>query len=238
MAFLLFLLALFMFIVGDTRIPGDLLASLERPYVVESLEDIPASDAIVMLGGAVRPSKHEVFGLDLAPAADRVIMALELARRGKAKNLVVGGALQKVNGRIHIEADMTKQWLEAWALTSARIHSLGGCSDTHDEAVRVAALLKKEGWQRVILVTSAYHMRRAKATFETAGVPVVCVPCDFQTKVSVETGDSLVLVPRYPGFQKLSLYLHEQIGWVAYRRHGWIKPASVPSSSSAAPIKT
>ena len=147
MAVFLFMLALLMFLVGSTRIPGDFVASLERPFVVENLDDVPASDAIVVLGGAVRPSKYEVFGLDLAPAADRVVMALELVRRGKAKNLVLGGAMHTVNGQTHIEADLTKQWLETWSLTNAQIHSLGGCANTHDEAVRVVTLLKEKGWQ-------------------------------------------------------------------------------------------
>jgi len=238
MAVFLFALAAFMFVVGSTSVPGDLVASLERPFVVESLENIPVSDAIVVLGGAVQPSRHEAFGLDLGAAADRVVMGVELARRGKAKHLVFGGSAHTVNGRTHIEADMTKQWLETWGLTNAQIDSLGGCVNTRDEAVRVAALMKEKGWQRVILVTSAYHMRRAQATFQAAGVPVVCVPCDFQTEVSVETEDELELVPRYSGFQKISLYLHEQIGWLAYRRHGWIKPVPPPPSPAAAPAKS
>ena len=79
-------------------------------------------------------------------------------------------------------------------------------------------------------------MKRAQATFQTAGVPVFCVPCDFQTKVSVETGDELVLIPipRPGGFQKVSLFLHEQIGWLTYRMRGWIKPASLPPTPSEA----
>jgi uncharacterized SAM-binding protein YcdF (DUF218 family) len=240
MAVFLFALAVLIYIVGSTSVPGDLLASLEQPFVVENLENIPVSDAIVVLGGAVRPSKYEAFGLDLGAAADRIVMGLELARRGKARNLVLGGSTHTVNGRTHIEADMTKQWLETWGLTNALIFSLGGCGNTHDEAVRVAALVKEKGWQRVILVTSAFHMRRAQATFQTAGVPVVCVPCDFQTEVSVETeGEpTLVPIPGPDGFQKISLFLHEQIGWLAYRRHGWVKPLPRTPSPGAARAKS
>jgi len=236
LAVFLFGIDAFLSVVGCTRIPGDLVATLERPFVIENLETIPAADAVVALGGSVRPSKYEAFGLDMREGADRVVMAVELARRGKAKNLVLGGAVHTVNGRTHIEADMTKQWLETWGLTNAPIYSLGGCANTHDEAVRVAALLKEKGWQRVILVTSAYHMKRARATFQTAGVPVICVPCDFQTEVSVETGNEPVLIPipRPGGFQKVSLFLHEQIGWLTYRMRGWIKPSSLSPSPPVA----
>jgi len=235
LAVFLFVVALFMSVVGCTRVPGDLVATLERPFVIKNLETVPAADAVVALGGAVRPSKYDALGLDLRDAADRVVMALELIRRGKAKNLVLGGAVHAVNGQQRIEADMTKKWLETWGLTNAQIYSLGGCANTHDEATRVAALLKEHGWRRAILVTSAYHMKRARATFLTAGVPVVCVPCDYQTKVSVETEDerALIPIPRPAGFQKASLFLHEQIGWLSYRLRGWIKPSALTNGQTA-----
>jgi uncharacterized SAM-binding protein YcdF (DUF218 family) len=204
-------------------VPGDLVASLERPFIVRELDKLPACDAVVVLGGACRPSKFDVGGLDLTAASDRVIMGLELIRRGKARNLVVSGAGHNVNGRKLVEADLTKRWLTTWHLPNAPIESLGACVDTHDEALRVAALRREKGWQKVLLVTSAFHMKRAQAVFRTAGVPVVCVPCDFQTDISIETEWGWAWVPRQPGFEKLTLYIHEQIGWLVYRWRGWIK---------------
>jgi len=150
-------------------------------------------------------------------------MGLELIRRGKAKSLVVSGAVQNVNGQKLVEADLTRHWLAMWHLPDAPVESLGGCSNTHDEALRVEALRKEKGWEKILLVTSAYHMKRAQAVFRTAGVPVVCVPCDFQTEVSIETEWRWAWVPRCFGFEKMSLYIHEQIGWWVYRWRGWIK---------------
>ncbi len=37
--------ALFMFVIGCTSVPGRLLATLEEPFVIESLESIPECDA-------------------------------------------------------------------------------------------------------------------------------------------------------------------------------------------------
>ncbi len=181
----------------------------------------------VMLGGGVRPSKHEAFGLDLTAAGDRMVMAVELVRRGKAPNLVLGGGAHRVNEQERVEADLMKRWLETWNIVQAPIFSLGGCANTRDEAVRTAALAREQGWKRVVLVTSAYHMRRARAVFLTEGVSVVCVPSDFQTEVSVETEDSIQLVPRHAGFYKMSLFFHEHIGWAMYRKRGWIQPEKI-----------
>src|ERR1700679_292401 len=41
---------LFVTIVGSTPVPDWLLESLERPYAGVRIEDLPAADAIVMLG--------------------------------------------------------------------------------------------------------------------------------------------------------------------------------------------
>ncbi|MDW8311067.1 MAG: YdcF family protein, partial [Verrucomicrobiales bacterium] len=154
------------------------------------------------------------------------VMGAELLRRGKGRHLVVGGAAHRVQGQVLVEADLARRWLETLGLARVPVISLGKCINTRDEAVRVAALCRERGWTNVLLVTSAYHMKRAEAVFRTAGVPVTCVPCDFQTEVSVMTESEVAWVPRVAGFQKLSLYVHEQIGWWVYRWRGWITPAA------------
>lgn len=47
--------------------------------------------------------------------------------------------------------------------------------------------------------------------------------CDYKTSVSLEGKSKYSLIPRYSGFEKTSMYLHEAIGWYAYRLKGYIK---------------
>jgi uncharacterized SAM-binding protein YcdF (DUF218 family) len=250
LAVFLALLALGISVVGSTRLPDELLERLERPYAGRDLQALPVCDAVVVLGGGARPSRYDVGGLDLTAAGDRLVMGAELLRRGKARYLVVGGGAQTVRGQHLVEADLVRRWVTTLGLTAAPVISLGRCLHTRDEAVNVAALCRERGWTNVLLVTSASHMKRAEATFRTAGVPVVGVPCDFQTEVSVMTESERVWVPTVAGFQKLSSYFHEQLGWWAYRWRGWIAsatptpspsppqnrpPAGRPTTASAAP---
>lgn len=226
LALFLALLAGGMFAVGGTRWPNQLLAQLERPYAGRDLGALPACDAAVVLGGGARPSRYDVGGLDLSDAGDRLVMGAELIRRGKVRYLVAGGAAHRVGGQWVAEADLTRGWLQTWGLAHVPVISLGKCVNTRDEAVRVAALCRERGWTNVLLVTSAWHMKRAEAVFRTAGVPVVCVPCDFQSEVGAMTEPEQSWVPRAGGFQTLALYVHEQLGWWAYRWRGWIAPAA------------
>lgn len=209
-------------VIGSTGFPGWLLGTLEDPHAGTDLHALPPADAVVVLGGGIEPSQFEAGGVHFSKAGDRIIMALELMRLGKAPVLVIGGGGGELDGKPHSEADDVKAWLEAWKLPAAPVISLGMNRDTHDEALKVRALAAEWKWSRVLLVTSAYHMRRAAATFRTAGVDVVTVGCNFFTDVSTTAAPTRWHFPTYPGFEKVSIWLHEQIGWAVYRHRGWI----------------
>lgn len=213
----------FIWLVGATPLPGTLLGSLERPWVGVKRADLPVADAIVLLGGFSVPSREEVGRLHFNQSADRAVVALELLRLGKAKTLVVGGSGLTVNGEALAEADLLRDLLAAWQPADAQILSLGGCKHTRHEAEKVAKLAHERGWRRVLLVTSASHMRRAAGVFRTTtGIEVFPVPGAFLTTVSIITTDSADLIPRSAGFVKLESWLHEIIGWRVYRWRGWI----------------
>ena len=208
-------------VIGSTPLPGKLMETLERQYVQTNIYNVPVCDAVVSLGGSVQASKYDIYGLDVMFTGDRIFMAVELVKKGRAKNLIIGGSGYEVNGVKKIESDMVKHWLEEWKLVNVPIYSLGATENTHEEALRTAELAQKLGWKSVILVTSAYHMPRTAATFRKTGLNIVCVPCDFQTSVSIETPVTYTLVPRYQGFMKLSLFIRETVGLMIYKMRGW-----------------
>lgn len=216
-------LALFIWIVGATPLPGSLLGSLERPWAGVKRAELPQADAVMLLGGFSAPSREEVGRLHFNVSADRAVAALELVRLGKAPVLIVGGSAVTVAGEPFAEADLFKDLVVARQLGGPEVISLGGCKNTRHEAEKVARLAQERGWKRVLLVTSAAHMRRASGVFRTTtGLEVIPAPAAFLTGVSIVTPDSVDLVPRAAGFVKLENYLHEQIGWRVYRWRGWI----------------
>ena len=220
-------MAVFIWLIGGSGLPDRLLGALERPQVGTGLAEVPVGDAVVMLGGGHRHSKHGTFEMDLTAAADRAVTAMELIRLGKAPVLVLGGNYYEVNGQKLVEAELLQRWFAAWQLTNAPVLNLGINANTHDEALHTRALCTERGWKRVLLVTSAFHMRRAEAVFRTAGVPVVPVACDFQTSAGDKTAE-INVIPRLEGFQQLGIYLHEIYGWHYYRLRGWIDGSAKP----------
>lgn len=224
-------MAFFIWVIGGSGLPDRLLGGLERPQVRNGFADIPVCDAVVVLGGGYRHSKHDAFEIDFTAAADRIIMALELIRQHKAPVLVLGGTHYEANGTSVAEAELLRPWLAAWRLTNAPVLVIGINANTHDEAMHTKALCAEHHWQRVIIVTSAFHMRRAAAVFRTAGVPVVGVACDYQTSCNEKIAE-INLIPRNEGFQQLGLYLHEIYGWLYYRLRGWIDGSPKPVNAN------
>jgi len=104
------------------------------------------ADAVVVLSG----------GLDR-----RLDPALALVRRGVAPTLV-------------ISSPMRGPWPKAVALCSGRMKAAPGAKvvcfqpepySTQGEARAVARLARTHGWTRVVVVTSTYHVTRAKMLF-------------------------------------------------------------------------
>lgn len=212
-----------MTLLGSTDFPGWVLRTLERPWAGVKVAELPVCDAVVVLGGGTEPSRYEAGGMHLTKAGDRLIMGLELMRLGKAKALCLGGGGANFDGEIKVEADVAKALLASWNLpANAELLSFGLTKNTHEEALKTAALLRERGWKRVLLVTSAFHMKRAAATFRTAGVDVVPVPCNFLTSVSTAPPPLEFKVPNWGGCEKIGIWMHELIGWQMYRRRGWI----------------
>ena len=99
---------------------------------------------------------------------------------------------------------------------------MGVNSNTRDEAINALELANKRGWKKIALITSAWHMRRSKALFEQVGFEVVPVGSDLQGTRALENNWSFYPVPHTAGFNHLSCYMHEQIGWLYYKLRGWL----------------
>ena len=90
-------------------------------------------------------------------------------------------------------------------------------ADTRENATFSASMLKQGGVQRILLVTSAWHMPRAVAAFEGTGLTVVAAPTGFRSPVADDVTNFL---PHWHGLRDSCLALHEWTGraWYWLRR--------------------
>jgi uncharacterized SAM-binding protein YcdF (DUF218 family) len=108
--------------------------------------------------------------------------------------------------------------LQVMGIPAAAIVQEGKSRDTYQNAVYTAQILKERGIRRILLVTSAFHMRRAQALFVAQGLEVVPAPTDYQRLASPP-----LMSPWMPSVSDLwqSTYaLHELLGYQIYRYQG------------------
>jgi uncharacterized SAM-binding protein YcdF (DUF218 family) len=205
-----------------TPLASLLMSELEGGQAPIQIRDLPAADVIVCLGGGAEPSRSEPTGVHLKTSGDRLTTALALLAQKKAPLLLLGGGGYQDKGETMPEADQVIKFIRTLAGNADSITSLGICADTHDEAVKVAALFKERGWKRVLLVTSAYHMPRAAGTFRKAGIAFDTVPCNYLSSIN-RIGDFHWLhLPHPEAFAVFATWFHEMLGTWLYRSKGWI----------------
>ena len=95
-------------------------------------------------------------------------------------------------------------------------------TNTLQEAKAVKKILNNEiisSQKQIILVTSAFHMKRAKKVFENEGIIVSPYPVDFHSnkKPSSSFKNPLKWVPSSSSLSKNSFAIREIIGRIIYR---------------------
>jgi uncharacterized SAM-binding protein YcdF (DUF218 family) len=222
-----FMLMLWLFFsaFACTPLTGILLLSLEEANPPQLLEKLQPADVVVCLGGSAGPSRFEVTGVNFSSNVDRIISGLHILAQGKAKAMLIGGGAYLHQGRWVSEADAVARIFSGALSLPKPLTSLGYCADTHDEAVKTARIAAQKGWRRIILVTSAAHMKRAQGCFEKLGLQVEPVRCDFISCFLNPQANGRVLPihpPRLGALQGMGSLIHEWLGLLLYRWRGWI----------------
>jgi uncharacterized SAM-binding protein YcdF (DUF218 family) len=93
--------------------------------------------------------------------------------------------------------------------------------NTRENAIETAKILRERALDKVLLVTSAYHMRRALGVFRKAGIDAIPAPTDHQSRSIVGLGP-LAWVPDAEALRDSTLVLKEYLGIQVYRWRGWI----------------
>jgi uncharacterized SAM-binding protein YcdF (DUF218 family) len=194
--------------------------SLERDYPPVALESLPNADAIVVLGGAISGVVSPRLFPDLSSAADRVWHAARVYHAGKAPLLVVSGGRLPWRDEEAPEAVAILVFLEDLGVASDHVLLEDRSSTTRGNALETRELLRQRGIKRVLLVTSALHMRRAVAAFRAVGIDVVPVATDHEVVDRTPT-TPLDYIPDAGALAGGSRALKEYLGVFVYWLRGW-----------------
>ena len=207
-----------------------LIWGLEDRAAALTPRQLPRADAVVVLGGGLRPALQPRQGVEVAEGGDRLLRGVQLVRRGLAPLLVTSGGRVSFtsNDPAPPEAIWARDLAQELGLPANRILINPGSRTTAEEARDIGALGRRRGWTRVLLVTSAFHMPRSLATFQQrSGLTVVPVACDYQLPDSAHYGHPTLgntlksLLPDAEALYLSTVALKEHLGLAIYRLRGW-----------------
>ncbi len=200
-------ISLFGLIVLSTPwVAGLLIQSLQKFPPIKD-DQLAKCQAIVVLGGGIYRDAPEYRSDTIGNVSlERLRYALHLSKVSGLPVLATGGAPEGGTGeavamRNSAETDFGReiQWIEDQSL------------DTSSSAHLSAQMLKRHNIQRIALVSNAWHLPRATANFEAAGLTVVPAPMGF----SVSTNDFGAFLPSANALSVSSRALYEWLGIMA-----------------------
>lgn len=184
-----------------------------------SVGSVRGADAIVVLTGMLQTVPGAPGTYEWGGGVDRFDAGVALLKAEKAPVLVFPGGWVPWRPDRRPEGEVLAERAIALGIPRERIVVAGRASNTEAEAAAVAAALGSPaapGARReIILVSSAYHLRRARLNFEKAGFDVVPFPVDFQT------GDGPIsfidVLPAADALKDTETALREFYGYLFYR---------------------
>ena len=201
------------FLIWSSPVTYRFLASgLEMQFPVVMAEESPTADAIAILGGGVGCNTNEYPYGEMWTSADRVWHGARLYKAGKAPKIFITGGGTTFG---------TAMLLQDFGVPKEAIVCNLTARNTEEESKFIASV----GVKRLLLVTSAWHMRRAKLMFEKYAPELEIIPAatDYEALVRCGWRSGFTWSDLVPNAEMLfysSYMIKEIIGYWGYR---WLR---------------
>lgn len=196
-----------------------LISDLEFEYPPVPLEALPKADVIVVLGGMVNPLSYYEKP-ELLSSADRLTDAVVLWKNKKSEYILFTGGSGILFQEDAIESKHAFQILTSLGIPKDRLLLESKSKNTYENALYVSEILKEKNWKKIILITSAFHIKRANLCFQKLGIETIVYPTDYRTLKKEINWDTLI--PSVGALETSTIAIKEWIGIIAYTWSGYI----------------
>lgn len=210
---LAYILMLLFYISSTPIFSNFLFKKVEGEYQYQAMENIKNADAIVVLSGMLSINEIENSFKAEWGDADRFFGGIDLYNAKKSKTLVFTGGKNPYNETTISEGQILKEYAINYGVFEEDIRVTKGVLNTYDESLAVSELIGKN--KRIILVTSAYHMKRAKYLFEKQGFFVIPYKVDFKVMPNREL-HFIDILPSAIDLKRSEVALREILGRLYY----------------------
>jgi uncharacterized SAM-binding protein YcdF (DUF218 family) len=176
-------------------------------------DDLQKADAIVVIGGDHKPG--------------RIRHAVELYQQGYAPIVIISAGRIVLEGSEQLrEAEVMRRQALALGLLETALMVENESQSTLQNAYYTKAICQQQGFQSVLLVTSAYHSRRSGRIFRDV----------FGSEVSVSVQPAPQSSCAFCWWLKLDQFkavLYEYYSWAGYWLGMWFSNEALPNTRSS-----
>jgi uncharacterized SAM-binding protein YcdF (DUF218 family) len=215
-----------LYVLSTPIVSNAFFSYVEKDHVRQSSQRVGSAQAIVVLSGMLIDVKTAEGITQEWSDPDRFFAGVELFKANKSNQLIFTGGLLPWSKSDQAEGDVLRRYAIEMGIPKESIKVSGHAQNTFEEAKAVKALLGTNG--NIILVTSSFHMPRAKLHFERAGFEVIPFAVDY--KVSYSQTTFLDALPSAGALFKVDLGVREMIGRLYYQ---YLKKSQFNQSSGA-----
>lgn len=192
-------LGIFLFLVSSNTWMSTLMLHLWEYETIKAKDVIAPYDIGIVLG----PFTGEARNFPIRSEAVRFTQAVQLYKLNKFNKFLLSG---------NDDSNLTRLHLIDLGIPSEDILVEDKSNNTYENAVLSKRFLNQRGdsSKKILLITSALHMRRAKKCFDKVGLKVTPFRVDYRTSCSNSWGISLSeFIPNDTAFYNWKLVVYE-----------------------------
>jgi uncharacterized SAM-binding protein YcdF (DUF218 family) len=202
-----------LYILSTPIFSNNFFKLLEGNEYRKPISAIDSADAIVVLSGMLGINEMGDSTYIEWGDPERFFGGIALFKAGKSQKLVFTGGKMPWDKAKKTEGEVLKEYAISNGVESDKIFVTKDVENTADEAVAVKELISPS--KRIILVTSAFHMYRAKRLFEKQGFIVIPYKVDYKSERNKEN-TILDFLPSADYLKTTEIGIREIIGRLFY----------------------
>ncbi len=210
---------LLLIIFTNPFIADEFMRQWEVPAVQH--EELLTYDVGILLTGMCTYDK-QFDRTNFNQASDRMLQCMDLYHKGIIRKIFISGGSGKVREPDFLEAKLIYDFLVQSGIPKEDIAYETVSRNTHENAVESARYLQPENsYETYLLITSAFHMRRAAACFANEGFEFACYSTDRFTgdrKFHIEH----LIIPNASALNRWDVLFREWTGIIMYKLKGYV----------------
>ena len=185
-------------------------------YTSKDFKENEKYEWAVVLGGMINYDER-LDKPQFNKSADRIFQVLPLWKNGNVKKIVISGGSGSISKPSHKEAQILKNYLLKIGIPDSVLFVEKESKNTRENALFTKNFFAKNKINsQFLLITSAFHMPRAKACFEKVGLKNIRPFCtDRYSGVRKFEWDHC-FIPNADALATFTLFIHELSGYIIY----------------------